>query len=98
MRGFVLTIASDPVWAAVTAAEDAHGEVAEGHARREAERLFAEGDVAEAEIWDAAASILHDFHTINRRWVRPQDRAMSDRGTPTTREQAVNGEVSGGAS
>jgi biotin synthase-related radical SAM superfamily protein len=60
----------DPVWIAVVAAEDEHGEAAEAYARREADRCAVAGDVAQAEIWAAAAKSLHILHAINRQWAR----------------------------
>lgn len=65
-----LTTEADPVWNAVIAAEDEHGEGAEAHARREAERLAATGDEVQAAIWRAAADDLHILHTINRQRAR----------------------------
>ncbi|WP_338424549.1 hypothetical protein [Sphingopyxis kveilinensis] len=62
----------DPIWAAVLAAEDAFGEAAEDHARAEAARASAAGDSHQAAIWDAAAQMLHNLHTINQTWARPR--------------------------
>lgn len=63
---------NDPVWTAALAAEDAFGEAAEDHARREAAKASAAGNADEAAIWDAAANMLHNLHTINRTWARPR--------------------------
>lgn len=62
----------DAIWAAVLAAEDAFGEAAEDHARREAAKANAAGNEHEAALWDAAAHMLHHLHTINRTWARPR--------------------------
>lgn len=56
----------DPIWSAVLAAEDAHGEGAEDHARSEAGKACRAGNMIDAAIWDAAAHALHVLHSINR--------------------------------
>lgn len=61
---------NNPVWAAVLAAEDAFGEAAEDHARREAAKANAAGDADEAAMWAAAAHMLSNLHTINRTCAR----------------------------
>ncbi|MGV3729838.1 MAG: hypothetical protein ACO1NN_03660 [Sphingopyxis sp.] len=66
------TCDKDPIWAAVLAAEDAFGEAAEDHARTEAVRARAAGDKHQEAIWDAAAHMLHNLHTINQTWARPR--------------------------
>ncbi|MDO9369475.1 MAG: hypothetical protein Q7T68_12980 [Sphingopyxis sp.] len=68
---------TDPIWDAVLAAEDQHGEGAEHYARAEAEKATASGDMLQAAIWDAAAHTLHVLHSINRTWAKP--RAASPR-------------------
>lgn len=67
-----MVVESDPIWAAVIAAEDMHGEAAEDHARREAGKAAAAGDMVQAAIWQAAADTLHMLHSINRQWARPR--------------------------
>ncbi len=64
-----MTRATDPIWMAVIAAEDEHGERAEEFARcTEAASLGAER-CRDCE-WRAVAGELHIFHTINRRFER----------------------------
>lgn len=67
-----MTDKEDPIWAAVLAAEDGHGEGAEDYARGEANTATEAGDMMQAAIWDAAAHALHVLHTINRTWARPR--------------------------
>lgn len=67
-----MVLISEKVWAAMLAAEDAHGEAAERHARSEAALARTAGDDDLARIWDDAASELHTLHTINRTWARPK--------------------------
>lgn len=61
----------DPVWTAVIAAEDAHGEDSENHARCEAGKACRTGHMRDAAIWDAAADDLHSLHSINQIVIRP---------------------------
>lgn len=72
-----MTSATDPVWMAVMAAEDEHGERAEDFARTEAARASAAGDWKAAETWQAVAAELHTLHAINRRWARPRSKVLS---------------------
>jgi hypothetical protein len=61
----------DPIWTAIIATEDAHGENAEDHARCEAGKACRTGHMREAAIWEAAADDLHALHLINRVSARP---------------------------
>jgi hypothetical protein len=60
----------DPIWTAIIATEDAHGENAEDHARCEAGKACRTGRMREAAIWDTAADDLHSLHLINRMTAR----------------------------
>ncbi|GGJ47702.1 hypothetical protein CDQ92_08795 [Sphingopyxis bauzanensis] len=51
------------IWQAVLAADEDHGEAAEAHAH--ATRAAAEGDAAQAALWQATAEALLTLHTIN---------------------------------
>jgi len=80
----------DPIWAAVLAAEDMHGDGAESHARREAAAATASGDMLNAAIWDAAAHALHVLHTINQTWARPRANILAP---APGRAETVDGEI-----
>ena len=60
-----MTIDNALIWQAVLAADEQHGEVAEAHARANAARAAAEGDAAQAALWQATAEALLTLHTIN---------------------------------
>jgi hypothetical protein len=67
-----VTTIPDNIWAAMIAAEDAHGEAAESFARGEAKRAEAAGNSQEAAEWNLVADELHILHLINRQWARPR--------------------------
>lgn len=77
-----MTIDADPVWATVISAEDGYGEAAEDHARREAARWAAAGDLAQAAVWEAAANNLHVLHSINPRRTRLREIPMPNAAGP----------------
>ena len=65
-----MTIEKALIWQTVLAAEEEHGEAAEAHARANAARAAAEGDAAQAALWQATADALQTLHTINRHGTR----------------------------
>jgi len=60
-----MTIDNALIWQAVLAADEEHGEAAEAHALANAARAAAEGDAAQAALWQATAEALQTLHTIN---------------------------------
>lgn len=67
---------ADPIWNAVLAAEDAHGDAAEVYARGEAAKATMRGDIEGAAHWCGIAEELNTLHAINFKWARA---AQSDR-------------------
>ncbi|KTE20049.1 hypothetical protein ATE67_11695 [Sphingopyxis sp. H050] len=66
IRSKAMAHIEDPIWTAVIAAEDVHGEGSEHHARSEAGTACRTGDMRKAAIWHAAADDLHLLHSINQ--------------------------------
>lgn len=60
-----MTVDKALIWQTVLATVDEHGEAAEAHARANAVRATAEGDAAQAALWQATAEALQTLHTIN---------------------------------
>lgn len=60
-----MTIDKALIWQTVLATDDKHGEAAEAHARANAARAAAEGDAAQAALWQVTAEALQTLHTIN---------------------------------
>lgn len=65
-----MTIDRALIWQNVLAADEEHGEAAEAHALTNAARAVAEGDAAQAALWQATAEALQTLHTINRHGTR----------------------------